>query len=376
MLWRKRPSCGNSNLSPDIKLGLTTDLSCKSALNSGQANWLRARIHKIDDVNFPIVCNISKLPFDELSLENDMSRTKLAALCLTLVAASSTVFAQHSICGEPPPVSNTTLKGEISGKAQLLSKYIGDAQLGGNIQITRSEIFSKYPEAETSRGNAFFEYQVCVLVMDDKKMTTQEKLNELVKVRREFAKKISSLSAVHQEQLAGARATCLLGDVNAAQAVFTRLLTANPDHDAVQSARQECVALFKNPKNIEMSFGVRPGVFMYGEPDKTYFAEFSLYMERSRCASMSNVNGPDTAVCSVAPGMRSFKLDSLMLLSPRKRIIFEDGSCGGHFMVRPGSDRYGVVMCMKEPGINCAIFPVEELQAGLAHTKCKFPERG
>ena len=100
-------------------------------------------------------------------------------------------FAQGaSICGDPPPVANESLKGEILGKAQFLSKHLGDAQLGGKIETSRTEIFSKYPDAEKSRANAYYEYQVCVLLMNDKRMTTKEKLDELRKIRQEFQKPI------------------------------------------------------------------------------------------------------------------------------------------------------------------------------------------
>jgi len=113
---------------------------------------------------------------------------RIHVLCSVLAVVGSGL-AQASVCGDPPPVANETLKGEIAGKAQILSKYLGNAQLSGQIETSRTEIFSKYPNAD-ERGNAYFEYQVCILLMNDKKMTTQEKLAELQKIRREFQKPI------------------------------------------------------------------------------------------------------------------------------------------------------------------------------------------
>jgi hypothetical protein len=114
----------------------------------------------------------------------------LARACLLLLALvfPPAVHAQGQGCGDPPPVANEALKGEIEGKAQFLSRFLGDAALSGAIQTSRTEIFSKYPDAEQSRSNAYFEYQVCLLIFNDKTMSTGEKLDQLVKIRREFAK--------------------------------------------------------------------------------------------------------------------------------------------------------------------------------------------
>lgn len=107
---------------------------------------------------------------------------------------TNSVMAQGaSVCGDPPPVANETLKADISGKAQLLSKYVGNAELGGQIQTSRTEIFSKYPDAERSRSNAYFEYQVCVLIMSDKTRSNEEKLHDLEDVRRDFNKPVTKV---------------------------------------------------------------------------------------------------------------------------------------------------------------------------------------
>ena len=119
----------------------------------------------------------------------------------------SAIYAQHSLCGDPPPVANETLKGEISGQAQLLTKFLGDTQLSGKIESSRAEIFSKYPDAEESRTNAFFEYQVCVLIMNDNNMSNKQKIEELKKVKREFGKPVSSLDQKTIQELSKAHAS-------------------------------------------------------------------------------------------------------------------------------------------------------------------------
>jgi len=85
------------------------------------------------------------------------------------------VFAADG-CGEAPPVSNTALQASLKGEAEVLFKQIGSASLDGAIEKSKTEIFSKYPEAEKSRTNAFYQWQICVLIMNDTSMSTGDKI--------------------------------------------------------------------------------------------------------------------------------------------------------------------------------------------------------
>jgi hypothetical protein len=95
-------------------------------------------------------------------------------------------LAQNPNCGDPPPVANEALRGEIEGEAQFLSRFLGDASLAGQIETSREEIFSKYPN-QRERSDAYFEYMICMVIMgDDNTMTPQEKINEIVRVKEQF----------------------------------------------------------------------------------------------------------------------------------------------------------------------------------------------
>lgn len=119
-------------------------------------------------------------------------KARFCLFCIFAMAFSGWAQAQGAaVCGDSPPVANETLKADIKGKAQLLTKYVGDAELGGQIQTSRTEIFSKYPDAEKSRSNAYFEYQVCILIMSDTTRSNVDKLKSLEDSRREFNKPIS-----------------------------------------------------------------------------------------------------------------------------------------------------------------------------------------
>ena len=74
----------------------------------------------------------------------------MRTLALIFLLFTPTAKAQEDLrqmCGEPPPVANESLKGEIEGKVQVLSRFLGEGDLTGQIQTTRREIFSSYPDA-------------------------------------------------------------------------------------------------------------------------------------------------------------------------------------------------------------------------------------
>ena len=120
-------------------------------------------------------------------------------LLVHFTAAPDTVFAQaHTICGDPPPVADETIRAGVEGEAQILSRYIGDAGLEGEILKVRKEIFSKYRD-EDERSQAYLEYQVCVLIMDDTQMTTREKIDELARAKRAFDASIEGQLKMHIE---------------------------------------------------------------------------------------------------------------------------------------------------------------------------------
>ncbi len=109
-----------------------------------------------------------------------------ALVCLVIAGISTAAASQsraHEICGHPPPVADESLKAAIEGQAQLLARMFGDVDLKTEIESAKSEIFSQYPDAERTRSNSYFEYQACVLIMDDETLETRAKLDELIRIR-------------------------------------------------------------------------------------------------------------------------------------------------------------------------------------------------
>jgi hypothetical protein len=97
-------------------------------------------------------------------------------LGLLPLSASAVSSAQ---CGSPPVVTDGGVKAEVAGKANALSKLAANAEFSAKVDSTRQDIFQKYPDAAAARADAYLHYQVCVLIMDDKTMSTQQKLDAL-----------------------------------------------------------------------------------------------------------------------------------------------------------------------------------------------------
>jgi hypothetical protein len=95
-------------------------------------------------------------------------------------------------CGEPPRVDDQTLKGDLEGKAKFLLSFVGDANLKGQIETARTDIFSKYPNAGATRSDAYLEYMFCSFVLTDQKLSAQEKFHAIQEFRQGAAQPVPS----------------------------------------------------------------------------------------------------------------------------------------------------------------------------------------
>ena len=113
------------------------------------------------------------------------------AIALTLAVFSGKGAAADDLdpamCGEAPKVEDVTLKGELKGKADFLSSFIGQAELSGQIEAAKKDVFSKSPEMMKSRAVAYLQYQVCLILIADKQLTASQKIDELLRVQKAFA---------------------------------------------------------------------------------------------------------------------------------------------------------------------------------------------
>lgn len=157
------------------------------------------------------------------------------AIMLLAISASWARAQTAEMCGDPPPVADETIKGDLRGEAQLLSRYLGKAELGGQFETSRREIFSRYRNID-ERSEAYFEYQVCILIMNDDELSNHEKINELRKIRRE--KKSSEPMSDSNEYTSISSRKFRLGPVE----IFS--ITLSPQPPAYIGDGQEVTATF------------------------------------------------------------------------------------------------------------------------------------
>jgi hypothetical protein len=122
--------------------------------------------------------------------EEHAMRAAVISFAAWLVLGAVAV-AQPS-CGDPPRVDDQTLKGDLEGKAKFLSSLVGDANLKGQVETARIDIFSKYPNAGSARSDAYLEYMFCSFVLSDPKWSPQERFRAILEFRNLTAQPIPS----------------------------------------------------------------------------------------------------------------------------------------------------------------------------------------
>jgi hypothetical protein len=90
--------------------------------------------------------------------------------CCLFPFFSFAAYSQAEVCGASPPFAVAkeeaeAVKGDLNGKAQALSKYLGTAELGGRIEKERKTIYQTSEGSEATRKDAYLAYLFCMIVM-------------------------------------------------------------------------------------------------------------------------------------------------------------------------------------------------------------------
>lgn len=100
------------------------------------------------------------------------------------VASSEYASAQNRLCGAEPPVADEKLKGDLESKATALSRFFGDLRFKGRVELEKKDALSRYPKANELHLNRLFMYQVCNVVMSDRRLSTARKLELISNARQ------------------------------------------------------------------------------------------------------------------------------------------------------------------------------------------------
>jgi hypothetical protein len=93
--------------------------------------------------------------------------------------------AQENKCGVPPALPTKTqdeesIKGQLQTQADLLSKLVGKAELGGQIAAAKKQIYQSSDKFYAAQKEAYLSYLFCILITQDKSLSTTDKLNAIV----------------------------------------------------------------------------------------------------------------------------------------------------------------------------------------------------
>jgi hypothetical protein len=120
---------------------------------------------------------------------------------------ASPVFAEDSTCGPAPSLPTTassteSLKGQLQGQADFLSKLVGKAELAGQVEAARNSLYQSSDSFFAAQKDAYLAYLFCSIIMKDNTLTTSDKLKALQEFRKPVTSDHSDSSNSHQVDIA------------------------------------------------------------------------------------------------------------------------------------------------------------------------------
>jgi hypothetical protein len=118
--------------------------------------------------------------------------TRMRKKLLVMSAAASSIFfaapgdlhAQDSLCGPAPSLPTSlengeSIKGQLQGQADLLSKLVGKAELSGQVEAARKQLYQNSDQFFAAQKDAYLSYLFCLLITQDNSLSTEQKLKAL-----------------------------------------------------------------------------------------------------------------------------------------------------------------------------------------------------
>ena len=165
---------------------------------------------------------------------------KKSLSCLSLVAlftglALSPAHADDPICGAAPSLPTTantaeSIKGQLQGQADFLLKLVGKAELAGQVEAARNSIYQTSDTFFAAQKEAYLAYMFCVVVMNDKTLSTQDKLDAINKFKRPIGAEKAKADAARKLQI-----DQLAGFINEASSIQEKFV-ATDDVNAIKAS--------------------------------------------------------------------------------------------------------------------------------------------
>jgi hypothetical protein len=89
------------------------------------------------------------------------------------------LFAEHRPPFRPRPKAKRASRGNFKDKSDFLSKLVGKAELAGQIDAAKKQIYQSSDKFFAAQKDAYLSYLFCILIMQDKSLSTSDKLKAL-----------------------------------------------------------------------------------------------------------------------------------------------------------------------------------------------------
>lgn len=130
-------------------------------------------------------------------------RLVLTALLTALFSSSASAQDSAAVCGPPPSPDvikelNEKTKGDIEGKAQALSKYLGTGEIGGKIESERKTLYQTSNTSEATRNDRYLFYVTCMILISDKTASFKDKMDAIQALRKPISNTPSKSELMRQ----------------------------------------------------------------------------------------------------------------------------------------------------------------------------------
>lgn len=102
-------------------------------------------------------------------------------IALLLFAGPTAVRAQQISCGEVPKIQRSVeqkLKGDVEGKAQLFTKLLGNADLQGAVETSKTELYQQHQDVGKDEIDLYFAWVSCQTIASDRTLSSTDKVNQ------------------------------------------------------------------------------------------------------------------------------------------------------------------------------------------------------
>jgi tetratricopeptide (TPR) repeat protein len=142
--------------------------------------------------------------------------------------------------GTPNEEVSQEMKGNLEGKAQTFAR-IGTADLQGAVSNAKKEIEVRENRSDAARELHYLDYISCVIIYQDDRLSTDDKLERIDKIKHALNPNTSENSSVGSERaeeaLSRARTSLCLEDPDRAIAEYNEAIRIDPKNDDAVNGR-------------------------------------------------------------------------------------------------------------------------------------------